>query len=224
MKLSEQETIIPKVIEKHQAGSRLMLLALAGFSFIFLIIGIALGVRFTLQNRAVSQASQVFKEENKAEEINILKPTASPLIQPTVLAIPSLNITAPIVNVGLTIQQELQVPANDTEVGWYEYGPAPGQSGPAVLVGHLDSAHGPSVFYRLKKISQGDTISITRKDGSTVHFQVDEVEAYNQDNFPTSKVYGDIPYAGLRLITCAGTFDRQKLRYTENLVVFASMR
>jgi len=36
-------------------------------------------------------------------------------------------------------------------------------------------------------------------------------------------VYDNINHAGLRLITCAGTFNRQSRHYEDNIVVFADL-
>ena len=39
--------------------------------------------------------------------------------------------------------------------------------------------------------------------------------------FPTEFVYGDIDFAGLRLITCGGRFDSKLKRHVDNIIVFA---
>jgi sortase (surface protein transpeptidase) len=92
-----------------------------------------------------------------------------------------------------------------------------------VIVGHLDSIRGAAIFYDLKQIKTGDEVRVERDDGSAAVFKVDSLEMYSQDNFPTEKVYGPINFAGLRLITCAGTFSRLKGHYSDNLVVYASL-
>lgn len=91
------------------------------------------------------------------------------------------------------------------------------------MVGHLDTVNGAAVFYRLRELVAGDTIEITRQDGKTAVFKVIGTEKYPQDDFATDKVYGAIDYAGLRLITCQGTYLRAKGHYSDNLVVYASL-
>jgi hypothetical protein len=46
-----------------------------------------------------------------------------------------------------------------------------------------------------------------RANGSTAVFTVDAVQRVVKSAFPTSDVYGNVKYPGLRLITCGGPFD-----------------
>jgi sortase (surface protein transpeptidase) len=144
--------------------------------------------------------------------------------KPSRIEIKSLGVTAPITELGLNFDGTLEVPKKDDEVGWYRQSPTSGTMGPSVMVGHLDSLTGPAVFSNLKDIKIGDEVVVTRADGSAAIFKVDSKEEFSQDNFPTDKVYGKIDYAGLRLITCAGSFSRLEGHYSNNLVVFASLK
>jgi LPXTG-site transpeptidase (sortase) family protein len=143
--------------------------------------------------------------------------------KPTEIKISALNIDAPVTNLGLNSDGTLAVPKKDGDVGWYTGSEAPGGTGPTVMVGHLDSIRGAAVFINLKKIKAGDEISINREDGSSVIYKVDRMETYSQNNFPTNAVYGAINYAGIRLITCSGTFSRLSGHYSDNLVVYGSL-
>lgn len=107
--------------------------------------------------------------------------------------------------------------------GWYKYSPTPGQEGPAVIVGHVDNYKGISVFWKLRDIKPGDVVEVSRADGTVVKFKVDALKQFDQAAFPTKEVYGNINYAGLRLITCAGSFDPATASYNQNTVVYASM-
>jgi sortase (surface protein transpeptidase) len=107
--------------------------------------------------------------------------------------------------------------------GWYQYGPTPGELGPAVVVGHVDSTQGIAIFWRLRELLPGDEIYIDRQDGTTATLKVDDIQQYSQDQFPTDKVYGNIDHAGLRLITCGGTFSTVTHHYSDNTVVYASL-
>ena len=148
---------------------------------------------------------------------------ALPRSEPTRLRIPSIGVDAPFVRLGVMPNREVETPSSTTEVGWYAYGPTPGELGPAVVIGHVDSRLGPGVFYSLGQLKPGDTIEAVRQDGSVATFRVDRLEHHEQGSFPTEEVYGDLPYAGLRLITCSGTYDRESRRYDFNLIVFASL-
>jgi hypothetical protein len=91
----------------------------------------------------------------------------------------------------------MQVPADFAVVGWYVHAPTPGELGPAVLAGHVDSRRGPAVFFRLATLRPADRVMVGREDGRTAVFTVDRVARYPKPRFPTAEVYGDLPYPGL---------------------------
>ena len=109
------------------------------------------------------------------------------------------------------------------EAGWYRLGPAPGARGAAVIAGHVDTTRGPAVFFRLGALRPGDLVRVRRQDETTATFRVDSVETVPKSAFPTAKVYGPVPYAGLRLITCGGPFDRRSGHYDDNFVVYGHL-
>jgi len=123
---------------------------------------------------------------------------------------------------GLRGDGTLEVPKGGFPAGWYDRGPTPGEMGPAVIVGHVDM-NGPGVFYKLHNMKPGDQVTITRADGSKPVFRVKKVEQYLKNSFPTQLVYGNLDHAGLRLITCGGTFNTQTGHYEDDLVVFADL-
>lgn len=144
--------------------------------------------------------------------------------EPVRVKIPAIGVDAAVVTVGQNTDGTMQTPSLfDHNVGWYKLGPTPGEIGPAIMVGHVDNYKGPSVFWRLAELQPGDIIEIARKDGRTVTFQVKSAEQFDQNAFPTEKVYGDIDNAGLRLITCGGTFNKDTGRYTHNTVILADV-
>jgi len=147
-----------------------------------------------------------------------------PRSEPTRISIKRLGINTNIRPVGQNPDKTMQTPGIFENVaGWYKLGPSPGEVGPAVIVGHVDNYKGPSVFFRLKEAKAGDIIEISRKDGKTLKFSVTGLDQYSQNHFPTQKVYGNLDYQGLRLVTCGGTFNTQTGKYNENTVVFASL-
>jgi hypothetical protein len=141
------------------------------------------------------------------------------------VAIPAIGVHTKLINLGLGPGNTLQVPpltpAGVQEAGWYDRGPTPGQVGPAVIAGHIDSYAGPGVFFRLGALRPGDQISVTRADGTVAVFRVAAVDEYRKSGFPTSEVYGPVSYTGLRLITCGGQFDYQTRHYLSNTVIYA---
>ena len=139
---------------------------------------------------------------------------------PTRLRVAAIGVDTSLETLELGADGELQPPKTNERAGWYADGTAPGDVGPAVLAGHVDSQQGPAVFYRLREITAGDKIEVTRGD-STVTFMVTATAWYPKKAFPTEEVYGPTPDRQLRLITCGGVFDRTLRSYTDNLVVYA---
>jgi sortase (surface protein transpeptidase) len=147
-----------------------------------------------------------------------------PAVLPQYLRIPKIALEVPFSEpLGLLSTGEVAVPEDYDTVGWYQYSPAPGSLGPAVVLGHVDSYSGPAVFFSLGQLDPGDDIIIDRQDGSVAHFKVEKLVRQEQGEFPTEEVYGNIDYAGLRLITCSGVFDRSIQRYSHNLIVYARL-
>ncbi|WP_220499873.1 class F sortase [Microbispora sp. H10949] len=150
---------------------------------------------------------------------------ALPASPPVLLEIPEIGVRTTLMTLGKNPDGTLEVPplSRVGEAGWYRLGPSPGARGPAVIAGHVDSAKGPGVFFRLGELRPGDTVKISRKDGSRVTFEVDSLEKVPKDRFPTRKVYGMVRFPGLRLITCGGTFDSATGHYRDNVIVYAHL-
>ena len=144
---------------------------------------------------------------------------------PVRLRIPAIGVNAPVTEVGLNSNDTVQVPPLDNHnlAGWYKYGPAPGQKGPSVILGHVDSVTGASVFFDLKDLRKGDKIYVKLTDGKTATFVVDGLQRVSKTAFPTKDVYGTLGYAGLRLITCGGAFDATTGHYEDNIIVYAHL-
>jgi hypothetical protein len=148
---------------------------------------------------------------------------------PVSISIPAIGVTSKLMQAGLNTDGTIQVPPlNDppltNEAAWYKYSPTPGQVGPSIIEGHVDSArYGPSVFFRLGALQPGNLVDVTLADRQVAVFRVTAVRLYPKSQFPTSTVYGFTDYASLRLITCGGSFDGQSGHYTSNVVAFASL-
>lgn len=142
---------------------------------------------------------------------------------PVRLQIPSIGVDSALMDLGLQPDGTMQVPPTGFPAGWYTGAPTPGEQGPAVLAGHVDWAGSPGVFHQLRSLRPGSEVAISRADGSTATFRVSLVEQYDKDSFPTQLVYGNLDHAGLRLITCGGSFDERAHSYVDNIVVFAEL-
>jgi hypothetical protein len=145
---------------------------------------------------------------------------------PVSLQLPSIGVTTDLLQLGLNADHSVEVPPldRDSKAGWYRNSPTPGQLGPSVILGHVDSAeYGPGVFFKLGAMRPGDLVNVARADHTEAVFRVDKVVSYPKDHFPTYQVYGNTDDAALRLITCGGKFDFSTHNYLSNIVVYASL-
>ncbi|WP_081635333.1 class F sortase [Nocardia sp. BMG111209] len=142
---------------------------------------------------------------------------------PVSFGISSIDATGSLIALGLNTDGSVQVPADYRQAGWYQKGPAPGEQGSAVILGHVDSYQGTGVFFSLKKVKPGDKIDVTRADGKTAHFKVTDVRMYDKTQFPDQVVFGPRGGATLQIVTCGGQFDQAAKSYLSNVVVFSSL-
>ncbi|MEU2348720.1 class F sortase [Modestobacter sp. NPDC049651] len=150
-------------------------------------------------------------------------PAVLPRSEPVAVRVPALDVTSTLVPLGLQADGSMEVPPGARPVGWYDRSPTPGERGPAVLAGHVDWNGERGTFAGLATLHPGDRVEVDRADGSTAAFTVDRVARYPKGAFPSDAVYGDVPDAQLRLITCGGAFDRAARSYEDNVVVFATL-
>jgi sortase (surface protein transpeptidase) len=145
--------------------------------------------------------------------------------RPVQIMIPKLDVNAPVMRLGLAANHTVAVPPlqNHNLAGWYDGSVTPGQKGTAVILGHVDSFTGVSVFFYIKTLRRGNQIKVMRANGSEAVFTVDGVQKVVKTTFPTSDVYGQVKYPGLRLITCGGSFDTATRQYLDDIVVYAHL-
>src|SRR5690606_28146776 len=72
----------------------------------------------------------------------------SPRVAPVTMTIDDIELWAPIRSVGLDENGEMEIP-DETEVGWYDLGAAPGEEGATVLAAHVTWNDTVGPFYRL---------------------------------------------------------------------------
>ncbi|MDT0265967.1 class F sortase [Streptomyces sp. DSM 44915] len=144
--------------------------------------------------------------------------------EPTWVTIPAIDVDAPLTSVGLDPEGWVDAPPQEVPnlAGWYRDAASPGAAGTAVLVGHVDNAAGPAVFYGLGELRPGDTVDVVREDGREVTFTVYETAIYDKYQLP-ERVYQDTERPELRLITCGGDFEPGTGGYRANVVVYATL-
>ena len=155
-----------------------------------------------------------------AEEFRAVREYAAVAL-PVRVRIPAAGVNSALQRLGKAPDGTIEVPSSFEEAGWYAEGPRPGQPGPAVLLGHVDSRAGPAVFYHLRELTPGTPVQVDREDGSTVSFRVTAVARVPKIRFPTDLVYGATLQPSLRLVTCGGTFDYATRNYLDNVIVYA---
>lgn len=144
-------------------------------------------------------------------------------LTPTRVAIPSIGVDTDLETLGLESDGRIQPPVAWEKAGWYSKGVVPGDVGPAVIAGHVDSPYGPAVFLDLASLTEGDEIQVTLSDGTVDTYRVDGSLSASKADFPTSEVYKSTPTPQLRVITCGGDYDASTGHYVDNLVVFATL-
>ncbi|WP_151083643.1 class F sortase [Nocardioides cynanchi] len=147
--------------------------------------------------------------------------------KPVHLRIPAIGVDTSVFPIGLASDGTLAVPQPGPRLNtaaWFENSPTPGQPGPSIIEGHVDSVDGPSVFLKLGDIKPGDRIIVQRADGRTVTFEVNAVRDFLKSEFPTNLVYGgdQLSQPTLRLITCSD-YDPSIQHHVGNEVVFAHL-
>lgn len=150
-------------------------------------------------------------------------PAARSSATPVSVSIAAIGVQSDLEDLHRGSAGELDPPVDWDRAGWFSDGIVPGEVGPAVIAGHVDSPTAAAVFFRLDELVAGDEIHVAMSDGTTRTFTVDRSERAAKSAFPTSDVYGTTPTAQLRLITCDGVFDTATGHYTDNLIVFADL-
>jgi sortase (surface protein transpeptidase) len=141
---------------------------------------------------------------------------------PVRLRIPSIGVRTSLERLGRVGDGTVEVPRRWERAGWYTEGFRPGQPGPAVILGHVDSKSGPAVFFELRNLRPGASVLVDRADGTTVRFRVTGVERYRKTRFPSDLVYFPTLEPSLRLVTCGGTFDATSGHYRDNVIALAT--
>lgn len=142
---------------------------------------------------------------------------------PSRLQLPTLGIDSPVIPIGVTGSGELEIPEDVDDIGWYRYGPVPGESaGSAVLSGHVDSAsQGAGPFARLGELAEGDIVTVVDDTGASHDFTVLSREEWSKSEVPLDRIFDRGGSSRLVLITCGGDFDADAGHYEDNIAITA---
>lgn len=142
---------------------------------------------------------------------------------PINLAIPKLNILAPVREVGITSRGNMGTPDSYQNVGWYKYGALPGEVGSAVMAGHVDDGLSlPGVFAKLDELKIGDDAYVYIKDGTKLQYRVTRLDTYDFKAI-VPEIFQSKEGKLLRLITCVGEWDKSQKTHDKRLVVTAEL-
>ena len=125
--------------------------------------------------RGPARRSKTEGPRKRRRLVNLVARDAAP---PRRIAIPAIGVSARVVPLHREPDGTMQTPRRWQEAGWYKPGPEPGERGPAVIAGHVDSTGGAAVFYRLRELQRGNLINIRRADGTLVRFRVEGLERW----------------------------------------------
>jgi LPXTG-site transpeptidase (sortase) family protein len=141
---------------------------------------------------------------------------------PRVIAIPKIGVEARVLSLGVTSDNALKSPSNIHDAGWYNGSATPGELGAVLINGHVHGPTKPGVFYNLKKLEEGDKITVTRGDGKVFTYSVVKSQSYTKDNVDMGAAFNSATPGkpGLNLITCDGSYDGEG-NYDKRLIVFA---
>jgi LPXTG-site transpeptidase (sortase) family protein len=149
----------------------------------------------------------------------VLAPTPA---DPKQLRIPSIKVNAKIQYVGIAKNGKMATPNNFSDVGWFEYGTVPGNTGSAIIAGHVDNGLAfPAVFADLGNVIIGDDVYIDTNGGNTIHFKVTNIQAYDA-NAQTEEIFNQNDGNYLKLITCTGAWSILHRTHNQRLVVTAT--
>jgi sortase (surface protein transpeptidase) len=198
----------------------------AGIVAVVAVSGIAIGAHAAAgTSPAVSATQAAPGDAGKLQDPQVAAaPASTAKVTATRVRIPAIGVDTKLIALDLKPgTDQLKAPLDFDVAGWYKDGTVPGDVGPAVIDGHVDSPTQPGVFLHLSKLQQGDQILVTLSNKEVKTFVVTKTMAAPKAHFPTQAVYGPTPTAQLRVITCDGVFDKATGHYLDNLVVFADL-
>jgi sortase (surface protein transpeptidase) len=174
------------------------------------------------RNIATPQPGFAGNIQNPVADTSPAAPTKK--VTATRVQIPSIGVDTRLIGLDLKPHtNQLKAPLDFNVAGWYVNGIVPGNIGPAVIDGHVDSPTAPGVFLHLSDLKVGAEIAVTLSNHEVRSFVVTKTMPFPKTHFPTDEVYGPTPTPQLRVITCDGIFDKATGHYLDNLVVFASL-
>lgn len=145
---------------------------------------------------------------------------------PVRLTVDGADLDLAVVPVGVAEDGQMDLPSNLDTVGWYRYGPAPGDAeGSAVFGGHVDSfEEGLGPLARLVDTPIGGSIVVDTSEGERVEYEVVSVESISRAGVDLRSLFRRTGEEQIVVVTCGGAYDRERGAYEENVIVTAVPR
>ena len=207
--------------------------ALYGMAALVFMAGMGVAVQGWLTNQSAETQSRVLSEQtsntsdpsqpSEAVPVGSAGYKVAPDV-PRTISIPSLNVNARILSLGVNESNALEAPANIYDTGWYVASAKQSDLRGAMLVdGHVSGPTKRGVFYDIKKLHSGDEIVIERGDGFKTTFVVSKVVTTKANEVDMAALLrsADENKLGLNLITCGGTFNSKTNSFESRVQVFA---
>ena len=170
--------------------------------------------------RSISSDEIVTDREKQIGEMDF---SSGVITVPNRLVIDKIGLDTLVVSVGQTRNGNMQVPDSLRKVGWYKYGPKPGEKGNAVIAGHeVNAFNMGAVFDKLDLLKEGDIIKVVSENNDELRFVVTKTAVYKYDEAPLNEIFGPASESNLNLITCQGSFLADLSTKDQRLVVFST--
>jgi LPXTG-site transpeptidase (sortase) family protein len=140
---------------------------------------------------------------------------------PTSVAIPAVELDLPVRPMGVDSVGAMALPDTVNALSWYKFGSAPTDEGATVIAGHIDTkSEGIGPLSTLKNLSKDDLIRVT-VGKQTVEYRIEDVRQVSKSLLDLEALFRRSGPSRLHLVTCGGTYDRDRGGYQANLVVVA---
>lgn len=157
-------------------------------------------------------------------KVVMIKPLIKNIGIPTQINIPSISVTSLVEKVGIGEDGAMDVPINPKNVGWYMFGPKPGEVGSSAIAGHINWWNGVAgIFDKLHKLKPGDKIVVSDENEQPLTFVVSKIKTYEAKADASEVFVSNDGKAHLNLITCSGKWNKRAQQYSTRLVVFADL-
>ncbi len=144
---------------------------------------------------------------------------APPGFVPRRLLVRSLGIDAPLIDTVVDGDGALVPPEDPAELAWWR-GVRPGEGAGSVLVaGHLDMySYGQGPLARIVDLHPADRAVLTGASGVKATYVLRGVITIDKDALPAAELFGTGGPERLVLVTCGGTYDRDRRSWDSNVV------